>query len=241
MGLAVGLLDVGTTVFGSLGMDDGIWFEQGEPGVFIWRARLIAQDGVVANRVSVSGDSVASMSVVMTACQAVRGAAACRCSADGFPFSVGGETVVRWLPSNKLPPKGHHFGVEALGLRLWNEGHAQGVLAGWVLSLALLSSRKMAEIFGKRRVAVLMVGGWPSTKGPRSLSPGLSEMSAQAISALIWPYPGIRAGWGSVHDAVQIWILLGCSSTLMALVAREICSMGAGMSSGLSHMCQSYK
>ena len=37
----------------------------------------------------------------------------------------------------------------------------------------------------------------------------------------------------SAHDAVQIWILVGCSSRLMARVAPEKCSMATGMCCGL--------
>ena len=70
------------------------WFEQ--EGVCVHLAhqgglevdQLIAQGGVAANRVSVSSESVASMSVWMTDCHAVHGVAACRCSADPTPKSL---------------------------------------------------------------------------------------------------------------------------------------------------------
>ena len=46
-----------------------------------WPRRM----GVAANMASVSGESVASMRVEMIDCQAVHGAAACRCTAEPTP------------------------------------------------------------------------------------------------------------------------------------------------------------
>ena len=46
-----------------------------------WPRRI----GAAVNRVSVSGDSVASTRVEMIDCQAVHGAAACRCTAEPTP------------------------------------------------------------------------------------------------------------------------------------------------------------
>ena len=40
---------------------------------------------MAANRKSVSGESVAAIRVGMTVCQAVHGAAACRCTAEPTP------------------------------------------------------------------------------------------------------------------------------------------------------------
>ena len=46
-------------------------------------------------------------------------------------------------------------------------------------------------------------------------------------------------GMGSWQEAVQIWILLGCSSRLMCRVALEMSSTAAGMCRGLIQMYQS--
>ena len=83
---------------------------------------------VAAHSASVFGESVAyfrvksfllekSVSVGMTDCQAVHGAAACRLSAE--------QDVKQWgctSPSDELRPEGHDLGVETLGLRLPDEG-----------------------------------------------------------------------------------------------------------------------
>ena len=43
-------------------------------------------------------------------------------------------------------------------------------------------------------------------------------------------------GMGSWQEAVQIWILLGCNSRLMARVALEMSSTAAGMCRGLTQI-----
>ena len=63
-------------------------------------------------------------------------------------------------------------------------------------------------MFWDLRVAVLMVGS--VRQGP------------------LPPLPTMRRWMGSVHDAVQIWICVGCSSRLMARVGPDKCSMPLG-------------
>ena len=96
----------------------------------------------------------------------------------------------------------------------------------------------MAEMFWKQRVAVLMEGRPPSSTGLPSLSPAMRRRALRHFSvdlALSWK----AIGMGSWQEAVQIWILLGCSSRFMTRVAMEMSSIAAGMCCGFIQMYQS--
>ena len=88
----------------------------------------------------------------------------------------------------------------------------------------------IAEVFWNLHVAVVMVVCSPKLTGLLSLSP---EMRRWAPEHLIVGLALSKETGRSTHDAVQIWILVGFTSTLMAWVADEMMSMASGMYCGL--------
>ena len=75
-------------------------------------------------------------------------------------------------------------------------------------------------MFWKRRVAVFTEGRQSSSTGPPSPSPAMWRWAPKALQrAFRFAQEGRWNGAVLVYEAVQIWILLGCSSELMVRVA----------------------
>ena len=77
-------------------------------------------------------------------------------------------------------------------------------------------------------MAVCMEGRPPSSIGHPSLSPAMRKCVPKHFSVDL-ALSCNAGGIGLSHVAIQIWILVGCSSRLMERVALDANSMAAGI------------
>ena len=96
----------------------------------------------------------------------------------------------------------------------------------------------IAEVFWNLHVAVVTVVCSPKLTELLSLSPEMRRWAPEHLSVGVALSKKTR---GSTDDAVQIWILVGFRSRLMARVADEMMSMASGMHCGLIQRYQSSK